>query len=119
MHRFAIAVICLGALVAGACGGGGGSSTSSFCATAKADTKKFSGQTNPDMKTTAAAFKDLAAKAPSAIKADMQTLSNALTQIADNPANAASLGDSKKFTDAADRITAWGKKNCGFDLSAT
>jgi len=118
MHRFAIVVICFAALVAGACGGGG-SSTSSFCATAKADSKKFSGQTNPDMKTTAAAFKDLADKAPSDIKADMQTLSNALTQIADNPANAASLGDSKKFTDAADRITAWGKKNCGVDLSAT
>ena len=53
MHRFAIAVICVAALGAGACGGGGGgSSVSSFCATAKTDSKKFSGQTNPDLKNT-------------------------------------------------------------------
>jgi len=120
MHRFAIAVICVAALGAGACGGGGGgSSVSSFCATAKTDSKKFSGQTNPDLKTTAAAFKDLADKAPSAIKGDMQTLSTALTQIANNPASAASLGSDKKYSQAADNITAWAKKNCGFDLSAT
>ncbi len=77
------------------------------------------GAARADLKTTAAAFKELESKAPSEIKADMKTLSDALNQVASTPSGALALAGDKKFSDASDRITAWGKKNCGFDLSAS
>ncbi len=115
-----VAVLCA-ALAFGACGSSG-SSASSFCNKGKDLQKQFGD--NPDFtnkdtaKQAEAAFKSLADSAPSEIKADMQTMSNALNKIVAGD-TAALQADATKIETASNNITKYLKDKCGINTTTT
>jgi hypothetical protein len=137
-----VAIVVVLALIAGGVAfaltrssGGGGGSTKAFCDTAKklqndaSLNKAFDDPKNIDK--AVAAFDELVKAAPKEIKADMQTVQDVFTKLAqavksagNDPSKvfgailAASAGiDQKKVETAEKNIDAFGKKNCGADFS--
>ena len=136
-----IAIVVVLALLAGGGaflltrGGGSGGSAAGFCDTAKkfrSDANLTNAFDDPSKVDKAlAAFDQLTKAAPSEIKADMNTLNDAVKKIGQAVksagsdqskqfsailAAAASL-DEKKLEAAGQHIDAFGKKNCGADFS--
>ena len=139
-------VLCAAIVAVAACSSGGGSGGVSaggsgvptggggdFCGTLKNDVATFAklGNTSSlDSKQLITVLQDLANKAPSEIKSDMQTLVDFYkksidlqSQISADPSKAASLGsdfasDSTKLQTATTNIEAFAKTKCGVDLNS-
>jgi len=147
MRKF-LACSLVGAVVFGgvlaACGGGSSSgSQQAFCDALKKDVSAFndlsdqSDVTNSQSLSIAqAAFEDLTKKAPSEIKGDMQTLTNALKSVfaaTDELSSAAKSSDLSKLSDlerqfsdqskgldqAEKNVEKYAKDKCGVDLTSS
>jgi hypothetical protein len=112
---------CAVALVLAGCGGGG-SSASSFCNSAKGLQAKYGANFDvtkaPNVNQAAADFKKLADSSPSAIKVDMQTMSDALTKIA-NKDTSSLQADSAKITAASTNVQAYLQNKCGISTTTS
>jgi hypothetical protein len=126
----AVAIVALGACSGGSSSSGG--STSDFCNTLKVDKAAFDSiQNDPSNAQFQAAFNDLAGKAPSEIKADMQALlkgikdsQSALSALSADPSKADSIesqfsSEETTLKASADHITAFAKSKCGVDLESS
>jgi hypothetical protein len=112
---------CAVALVLAGCGGGG-SSASSFCNGAKGLQSKYGANFDvtkaPNVNQAAADFKKLAGSSPSEIKADMQTMSDALTKIV-NKDYSSLQADSAKIQAASTHLTTYLKDKCGISTTSS
>jgi hypothetical protein len=107
-------------LAAGVVGcGGGGASVADFCKVIKKDQQLFRqiGGTKDAVKAASAAMQELEANSPGGIKDSVKTLSDAFEKVASGDL-AAIRGDAAKFTAATQRVVAYTKDKCGFDLDA-
>ena len=131
-----LTVLALSITAIAACGGGsksGGGSTADFCSTLKADVatfEKLGNEQNLNNDQLIAVMSDLTNKAPSEIKADMQTVLDGVkkfvelsSQLSADPSKASSLnssleGESKKFETATTNVETFAKTKCGIDLNS-
>jgi hypothetical protein len=117
-------MVCAAALAMVACGGGG-SSTSSFCNAAKSLRTKYGENPGADIlgdRTKAQQalndFKQVASKAPSEIKSDVNTLVDAFQQ-AVNQDLAGLQQNEVKYSAASDHLTAFLRDKCGINTSTS
>ncbi|HEX2381264.1 MAG TPA: hypothetical protein VHI95_01400 [Acidimicrobiales bacterium] len=140
----AVGVVVFGGVLA-ACGGGGGGggSQQAFCDALKKEVSAFSDLSDQSDLTNSqsqsllqTAFDDLANKAPSEIKGDMQTLAKAIRALgesADELSSAVSDSDFSKLSDleqsfsdqnsgfekASQNVETYAKDKCGIDISGS
>jgi hypothetical protein len=138
-----VGVVVFGGALVACSGGSSGGSQQAFCDTLKKDVNAFSDLSNQSDLTDSqslsiaqAAFDDLANKAPSEIKGDMQTVSKAVKSAfssASEFSSAAQAGDSSKLSDldrqfsdqnkgidqAEKNVEKYAKDKCGVDLSSS
>jgi hypothetical protein len=77
-----------------------------------AGTETDSSRQSDQMAKVKSTYASLVNEAPDAIKADVQTANDAMSQI-NSPADVLTLSGPAR--DASDRVTAWVASNCGFD----
>jgi hypothetical protein len=98
---------------AGACSSGGGGSAAGLCSLVKSDNRNLKNATTAQA---ASALKALAAKAPGAIKGDLQTLSDFVSSASSG--NLPSAADTKKAETASTNIEKYVKDKCNIDLNS-
>ena len=101
------------AVLAAGCGGSGGSTdAASFCSSFHSVMTKFQGATtSAQFQTDAADFAQLESSAPSAIKADWTTLSNAVKKVGDTNGDTSFLHTAAASA-ANQRVSDWAQANC-------
>lgn len=120
-RRLVCSLVLVMLLAAGLSGcGGGGASVADFCKTIKKDQQLFKqiGGTKDAVDAATAAMQELEANSPGEIKDSVTTLSDGFEKVASGDV-AGIRADAAKFTAATQRLVAYTKDKCGFDLDAT